>query len=128
MAIKEDYTQDVIDARNDIYEAGREVDFVQFAPADPVNGRDETLDRKVNLSAVFVRPELFTGAALGYGVEKPELFANVDMVCMVADDGVNKLDEFDVVIDSDGTAYKIGIATCLQPGPVRILWFVGMTK
>lgn len=126
-----DFTEYVDLARELIDENGRSVTFQELAstPADankPWAGAGvPTVMTTVSAFAVFL-PD--SGSGLGLQLEDDELFKSAEQVLLVAPPaGGEDLSTFHAVLD-DGVRWRITVAKVLKPGPIPVLYAMGVAR
>jgi len=80
---------------------------------------------RLDVFAVFVDPAS-VGRYLGSGRSVDTLFSSCEKVCMIAGDA--DLSEYNELIDSDSTRWRIEKVQTLKPGNVTLLHFVGVKR
>lgn len=112
---------------------GREVTFIRFNTAPTVSDapwrgneqpRQAPTAQKV-FSAVFVGPSAAM-SLLGNKSTVADLFMSCEQVCIVAT--TDDLKDYNEVMDSDGRRWKIVVQEKLAPGPVTLLYYVGVKR
>jgi hypothetical protein len=118
-------------AREMIEEEGRLVTFQQLdkTPADPDYPWEgpgaPTVADSVQTYAVFV-PD--AGSGLGKLIEDNELFKSAEQVLLVAPPATGEtLGDFHIVVD-DAVRWKIDVAKELKPGPLTVLYVMGVSR
>jgi len=127
-----DYAEDLATAREMILDTGRAVTLQALAvgpadPAEPLAGSAAPPDPLTGVPATFVYPSGLV--ALGMSAEMRAIFATFSATALIAWDGVNDLSNgYDILYDTDGTSYKIQRVEKLQPGPIIIMFYIGLTR
>lgn len=126
-----DYTDDIAFAIEMVAEFGRAVSFGKLAEgvnaADPLGAPTSAAPPAVpGISAAFVYPSGVQN--LGLRVSSPALFKSAEQIAIVAADGVNDFAAFDMVTDIDGSIWKIVAVDVFKPGPVPVLYYVGVAR
>ncbi|AAT69472.1 gp76 [Alphaproteobacteria phage PhiJL001] len=114
---------------------GRSVTFVQLDTTasdstKPWRGdtapRSPAADEEV-LSAVFVPA---TGGGLGLKWVSDQLLKRAEQVALVAPGSAftKQLENFDEILESDGSRWRIEMVEILQPADVRILYAIGVKR
>lgn len=99
--------------------------------AKPWRGKADaraTPEASVDVPTVFVPPS--SAAKLGLSVSQEELVKRSSQIAIAAPGGssTDDLSEFEVVLDTDGTEYKILFVEVLKPADTRIVYFVGLKQ
>lgn len=121
-----DYVRAQQTARRLIGDAGRSISIVKLGGLVDLNDLlgDKTADDIIpDIKAAFVDPS--SNTALGFSIQRRELFAASEAICLIAHDGTNDLREFDRIIDN-GKTLVIDHVEALAPGDLTILYFVGV--
>jgi len=114
---------------------GRSVTLVKFdeTPADAAKPWRGNLtprtdpDASTAVDAVFVEPA--SVEQLGWSVAKPEFFDRSTQILIVAPGATfsSNLEGYDEVIDGS-VRWKITGVEILKPGPLRMLYFIGVAR
>ena len=124
-------------ARSLIAKKGRLVSFIKLdiTPADSskpwrgaADARATPASTVANVAAVFVPPS--SAQALGFRMQTSQLDERVEQIAIVSTGGTVQTDlsDYDEVIDSDNSRWKIEFVEKLAPAEVNILYFVGMRR
>lgn len=126
-----DYAEIVATVAELVTEFGRSVTFEKrngevADPAKPWRGAAVAENaQQVITDAVFVPPE---GKSLGLDFISPELLKKCTEVCLVAPiDGAFPLNEADTLLDV-GVRSRIEWCAVLRPGPIPVLYAIGVTR
>ena len=130
-----DYSGNIASAQAKIVNFGRAVTFVQFDstpddPAEPWNARTDvrtTPDSTLATSAVFVQPSSQNLLGLGKMTDDG-LLKRSEQIMIVAPGATDDLDDYQEVIDTDTTTWKVVGVEVLKPGPDVVLAFVGVKR
>ena len=123
-------------ARRLVAARGREVSFIKLnaTPADPAkpwrgaaNPRAAPGDT-ASVPSVFVPPS--SASQLGLSTVSEELLRRSTQIaiCAPGSSSTDNLEEFDEVVDKDGSRWKITFVETLRPADVRIVYFVGLAQ
>jgi len=125
-----DFTEFVELARELIAENGRSVTFQKLDasaadPAKPWKGAGApTVEAEVTTTAVFL-PD---GSGMGKLIEDNDLFKKAEQVLLVAPPASGEvLGDFHVVLDG-GSRWKVDVAKELRPGPITVLYAMGVSR
>lgn len=128
-----DYVKLAATATRMIKKTGRDVDIIKLNRTDSDSSkpwRGNTAPRTspeqtVTVKATFVQPDSTTQLGLST-VRADGLLKRSDQIMIVAPTTVN-LEDFDEVLDG-GTRWGIVGVEVLQPGIVRLLYFIGVKR
>lgn len=98
---------------------GREITLVKFSS----DGLGTIIESKKTFAA-FMNPA--TLERLGFRVSTPDFIATAQEVAIVASS--DNLENFHGLIDSDTTTWKVASIDKLAPGPIPVLWFIGVKQ
>lgn len=128
--------QEAEDAKTAIEAEGRAITLVQLAttPADTAKPwRGNAGPRTTPLASMasyglFVQPSSST--ALGYRIATPELLKRADQVCIIGagSDWTGDIEDFDEIIDTDNSRWKIVHTEKLQPSEFPILFYLWLQR
>lgn len=131
MAVQ-DYSEFVDDADELTAEFGRLVTFVELSsgPTDPLKPWKGATDPRavpvstLNLFAAFVEPS--TLDALGTQATGMDFLKRSTKIAIVSSTAA--LTNFDEILESDGSRWKIEGISTLEPGDTKILHYVGVRR
>lgn len=124
-----DYSRNLMTAQRLIAKFGRVISLTLFSAEDlfdddPTGPRDDATDTVVtDIYAVFVQPS--GEQALGFKIERPELFDECAQIAIVAYDGTHAFEFFNTVTDGALT-WKIAAVDKLQPGDTPLVYYLGL--
>lgn len=127
-----DYESLALVVRQLLADNGRVVTLNQLnnVPANPaqpwrnVSTDVRTAVATLEVSAVFVEPSSLD--TLGKDYVSPEFLKRIEQLAFVSTD--TRLDDFDEMVDFDGTRWNIVEMTELRPGQKSMLYFIGVKK
>jgi hypothetical protein len=126
-----DYEAIALVARSLLTDAGRTVTFNKFnnvpdTSSQPWNGSTtpRTAVATLEVSAVVVEPSSLR--TLGVEFVTDDFIKRSEQIALVSTD--TRLDQFDEMVDDDGTRWKIWKISELRPATKSMLYFVGLQK
>lgn len=128
-----DYSRAVESVIRSITKYGRDVSFVRLKTG-PLNADDPLAGPGLpvaeltvpGISAAFLEP---TGTArLGTSSRYVDLWPDVSKIMLVAPNPAYDFSAFDIVIDADGSEWKIVHAETFKPGQVTVLYYIGVSR
>lgn len=124
----------IASAQAKITNFGRSVTFVQFdtTPDDVAKPWNAAADVRTTpastlvIDAVFVPPSGVT--FLGQSSDATELLRRVEQVMIVSPGATDNLKDYQEVIDTDGSRWRVTMVEILQPANDVVLCYVGVRR
>jgi hypothetical protein len=127
-----DYSEMVALALELVTEFGREVTLIELAesvsdPTQPWLGNTAprtTPAAELTVMAVFVEPSRLDD--LGTSALGEDFLRRVSQIAIIA--STEDLDDFDEILDSDSSRWRVERVSSLKPGPVNLLHYLGLNR
>lgn len=124
-----DYSRAVATATRQINKYGRLVSFRTVGKvvdaANPLAGPVDNPTNTTAVKGVFV--ELSSLSTLGISKRAAELMKTSEQVLMLAPSAID-YEKQTQMIEADGSVWKIDMTDKLMPGPVPVLYYIGVSR